>query len=263
MPDPVQHGCSNESFHAFCYRFTSSPIRALQTSVHTQSYQANEDGTNWQLLPYWALPLNPLQSEFTPSGHFPSLSKQSSDNINSPPEIWDEYDPLPSKSLLFSNSSVTQPTFLRNKEKKGSVWDPSRRKHRVATSLAALWYRKKEMEMLPQEKCLKKKILMETEQKDIHFFNIILLGQNVLKVLILFPFELKRSAGIGLAENRIQPNAGRIQSHPVYRYIYISCIISWLPKCPFAGYPLIPCFSMTFLTKCSRILTLCSCNVQL
>lgn len=81
--------------------------------------------------------------------------------------------------------------------------------HKVATSLAALGYHKKEMKMLCHEKCLKK-IFTETEHKDIHLFHTILLRQNVLKVLILFPFELKRSVGIGLAENRIQPNTGRI-----------------------------------------------------
>lgn len=80
-----------------------------------------------------------------------------------------------------------------------------------------------------------------------------LFRQNLLKVLILFPFELQRSVGIGLTENRIQPSTGRIQSHPVHTYI--SCIRSWLPKWPFAGCGLIPCFSITFLTKCSESLT--------
>lgn len=79
----------------------------------------------------------------------------------------------------------------------------------MATSLAALGYHKTDVKMLPHEKCLKK-ILMETEHKDTHLFHTILLVQKVLKVLILFPFELKRSVGIGLGENRIQPNTGRI-----------------------------------------------------
>lgn len=79
----------------------------------------------------------------------------------------------------------------------------------MATPLADLGYHEKEKMMLPHEKWLKK-ILTETEHKDIHLFHALLLGQNIRKVLVPFPFELKRSVGIGLAENRIQPNTGRI-----------------------------------------------------
>lgn len=44
MPDQVQHKYS--SFHVPHYKHMSSLIWALQTSVHIQSYQAYNDGTN-------------------------------------------------------------------------------------------------------------------------------------------------------------------------------------------------------------------------
>lgn len=75
----------------------------------------------------------------------------------------------------------------------------------------------------PPKKMPEKKTLGEIEYKDMHLFHTIL-GRDALKVLMLLPFEFKRSASTGLTENRIQPNTRRILSHLVH--ICILCIIN-------------------------------------
>lgn len=124
-PDQVQHGCSSGSFHALSYERTPSP------NLSTSAFSAHpvRSGLKQQhqlaavVLP--GLPLNLLQHEFTPSRHYPSVSKQSSDNISYARAIWDGSDPITSRSVLCSDSSITQPAFWRNKVQKGSAWAAS------------------------------------------------------------------------------------------------------------------------------------------
>lgn len=78
--------------------------------------------------------------------------------------------------------------------------------------------------MSPPKKTPEKKTLAKIEYKDMHLFHTIL-GRDALKVLVLLPFEFKRSASTGLTENRIQPNTRRILSHLVH-ILCILCIIN-------------------------------------
>lgn len=125
MPDQVQHGFSSGSFHVLHYKHTLSPN--LSTSAFSAHPVLSGLKQRHQLaaVVLSGLPLNLLQHEFTPSRYYPSVSKQSSDNINYPRATWDGYDPLTSKTALWSDSSIIQPVFWRNKVQKGSAWAAS------------------------------------------------------------------------------------------------------------------------------------------